>query len=45
MKQGELYRVEAALEQGAGDERATQLLDKAYRRLRAAGMLDRKEIG
>ena len=35
---------QAALEQGAGDERATQLLDKAYRRLRAAGMLDREEI-
>ena len=35
---------QAALEQGVGDERATQLLDKAYRRLRAAGMLDRVEI-
>ena len=35
---------QAALEQGAGDERATQLLDKAYRRIRAAGMLDREEI-
>lgn len=35
---------QAALGQGGGDERATQLLDKAYRRLRAAGMLDRVEI-
>ena len=33
-----------ALEKGAGDERAQQLLDRARRRLRAAGMLDRREV-